>query len=106
MGVNLDTSKGRSQESGVRSQENRRKKKEGRSQESGVRSQENRRKKKEERRKKKEGRSQESGVRSQEERRKKKEENFSVPCSLFSDNSIEFNFVLYGFYQQPVVGLN
>ncbi|MFN6154133.1 MAG: hypothetical protein ACK4YK_06195 [Dolichospermum sp.] len=39
MGVNLDTSKGRSQESGVRSQE------------SGVRSQEERRKKKEERRK-------------------------------------------------------
>ncbi|QSV52681.1 MAG: hypothetical protein HEP80_00885 [Dolichospermum sp. UKL201] len=73
MGVNLDTSKGRSQESGVRSQE------------SGVRSQEERR---------------------TEERRKKKEENFSIPCSLFSDNSIEFNFVLYGFYQQPVVGLN
>jgi hypothetical protein len=51
LGVNLDTSKGRSQESGVRSQEERRKKKEERSQESGVRSQEERRKKKEERRK-------------------------------------------------------
>jgi hypothetical protein len=73
LGVNLDTSKGRSQESGVRSQE------------SGVRRKEEQKK---------------------EERRKKKEENFSIPCSLFSDNSIEFNFVLYGFYQQPVVGLN
>jgi hypothetical protein len=73
LGVNLDTSKGRSQESGVRSQESGGKK--------------NRRKKK-------------------EERRKKKIFLFPVPCSLFSDNSIEFNFVLYGFYQQPVVGLN
>jgi hypothetical protein len=57
LGVNLDTSKGRSQESP--------------SQESGVRSQESGGKKKEERSKKK------------EERRKKKEENFSIPCSLF-----------------------
>jgi len=62
LGVNLDTSKGRSQESP--------------SQESGVRSQESGGKKKEERRKKK------------EERRKKKEERrkffyslFPVPCS-------------------------
>jgi hypothetical protein len=73
LGVNLDTSKGRSQESGVRSQE------------SGVRRKEEQKK---------------------EERRKKKIFLFPVPCSLFSDNSIEFNFVLYGFYQQPVVGLN
>jgi hypothetical protein len=73
LGVNLDTSKGRSPESGVRSQE------------SGVRRKEEQKK---------------------EERRKKKIFLFPVPCSLFSDNSIEFNFVLYGFYQQPVVGLN
>ncbi|MTJ37918.1 hypothetical protein [Dolichospermum sp. UHCC 0406] len=77
MGVNLDTSKGRSQESpsqesGVRSQE------------SGVRSQESGGKKKEERRKKKEERR-----KKKEERRKKKEERrkffyslFPVPCSL------------------------
>jgi hypothetical protein len=68
LGVNLDTSKGRSQESGVRSQEERRKKK--------------------------------------EERRKKKIFLFPVPCSLFSDNSIEFNFVLYGLYQKLMIGLN
>ncbi|MTJ33035.1 hypothetical protein [Dolichospermum sp. UHCC 0260] len=68
MGVNLDTSKGRSQESPSHRV---------RSQESGVRSQESGGKKKEERRKKK------------EERRKKKEERrkffyslFPVPCSL------------------------
>jgi hypothetical protein len=58
LGVNLDTSKGRSQESGVRSQE------------SGVRRKEERRKKKEERRKKK------------EERRKFFYSLFPVPCSL------------------------
>jgi hypothetical protein len=56
LGVNLDTSKGRSQKSGVRSQEERRT--------------EERRKKKEERRKKK------------EERRKFFYSLFPVPCSL------------------------
>jgi hypothetical protein len=50
------------------------------------------------------GRSQESGEK--KKRRKKKEERRKFFYSLFSDNSIEFNFVLYGFYQQPVVGLN
>jgi hypothetical protein len=73
LGVNLDTSKGRSQESGVRSQE------------SGVRRKEEQKK---------------------EERRKKKIFLFPVPCSLFSDNSIEFNFVLYGLYQKLMIGLN
>ncbi|WP_041457501.1 hypothetical protein [Anabaena sp. 90] len=99
MGVNLDTSKGRSQESP--SQESPSQESGVRSQESGVRRKEERRKKKEERRKKKEERR-----KKKEERRKKKIFLFPVPCSLFSDNSIEFNFVLYGFYQQPVVGLN
>jgi hypothetical protein len=66
LGVNLDTSKGRIQESPSQESPSHR----VRSQESGVRRKEERRKKKEEQKK-------------EEKRRKKKEENFSIPCSLF-----------------------